>query len=292
MTSIPYSRRNPPTGPRSEDSERLRNRVAMYLSTIDSQCLQAAWKEVAINTGEPKNWAALDAFLRACPWDVFIDCITHITNGLPKSQVVAAYSEDLVYPRQKWLEFVIPAFDQEHVAFKIDTQGRALSVVDAAFSELVDTTLDGLNDPRFANAKSDVQAALKHMKKSEALDEAIDSTFKAAENIYKMSSGAIQLDDSARKYYQTNWAYKLSIPEKHALAKMIVTLSEWVNAAHYYRHADNQPRPTPPSRETAVWMISTSLAHIRWMAHVHIELNNTADPKSRPLGSTGMSRAI
>ena len=272
MPAIPYSRRNAPIGPRGQDSEVLRNRVVMYLNTISSPFKSAAWQQIARETGLPNYQGELDAFLRGCGWDTFVDCIAYITNGLPERQPAGPYSDVVIYPRRLWLEFVISAFDQAHVTFRIDAQGNPQPIVDAAFTELVDSTLDGLNDPPFANAKADILAALKHMKKAETLDEAIDSTFKAAENIFRMSSGADRLTERAEQYYRTQWADKLDLPEKNAVGRMIVSLCQWVNAAHNYRHADNQPKPTPPSRETAVWMISTGMSHIRWMAHVHLEL--------------------
>ena len=214
MPAIPFSRRVLPTGPRNSDSETLRNRVVMYLNTIKKNFKAAAWTEIARKTGSPENWSDLDAYLRACSWSTFVDCMAHVSNGLPESYKPNPYSNDITYPRRHWLAFIVPAFDEEHVTFRIDADGSPFPVVDASFSELVDATLDGLNDPRFANAKSDVLAALRHMKKSETLDEAIDSTFKAAENIYKMSSGALRLDKSAEQYYRTHWAETLAVPEK------------------------------------------------------------------------------
>lgn len=263
MKAIPYSRRIPPQGPRNDDSERLRNRVAVYYRTMPNTRQYAVWKELALRTGEPASVMQMEAHLLACDWITFVDCVAHFTNGLPYK------SEYQSYPQEEWLAFIIAAFEEEHVTFKIDASGSPVPVVDSIFSGLVDSVLDGLNDDVFENARTDVLSALKHFKRPDLFDEAIDSTFKAAENIYKMTSGAIRLDKAAARFYQSSFVDSLPPPERDATRKMVSSFDEWIAAAHFYRHADDQPKPTPPSRETTTWMISNGLAHIRWQAHVY-----------------------
>jgi hypothetical protein len=265
MTATPFSRRILPSGPRNVDNQKLRNRVIQYVSGLLLVYQNSVRREVSIQTGDHRP---LVEYLTNCDWMELIDSVAYIANGL----------EPWPELRTEWLKFITTAFEQEHVTFKIEADGSPVSVVDEAFSELVEATLDELNDPLFETARQHCVLALKKFKRPDTLGESIEQVFKAAENIYRMTSKKDGIGAGVSDYYRGRWVSRLAGPEKEAVERMSTSLKEWVNAVHPFRHADSSPKPTPPSRETAVWLITCGMSHIRWMAHVHRDLLKHPNP--------------
>jgi hypothetical protein len=105
---------------------------------------------------------------------------------------------------------------------------------------------------------------------------AIRGVFSAAEALFKMivpdqiRLGAAELD-SLTPILQRLFADDDTA--KRAVAKMLASLKDWVDAAHFYRHeegtADEVAQPPLP---LAVYIVGTGASHVRWLAELDTAL--------------------
>ena len=59
---------------------------------------------------------------------------------------------------------------------------------------------------------------------------------------------------------------------KNASLKLCDGFKSWVEAAHFYRHADDQPGPAQPPQELTVLMVSQGYGWVRWLATIDREM--------------------
>jgi hypothetical protein len=108
---------------------------------------------------------------------------------------------------------------------------------------------------------------------------AIRVTFAAVEGLFKLivpkaaRLGAAELDDLAPLLDRQ---YKADATALRSSNKMLRSLKEWVDAAHFYRHEQGTEQIAQPPQSLAVYLVSTGAAHLRWLAEL--------DSASRPAG--------
>jgi hypothetical protein len=51
-------------------------------------------------------------------------------------------------------------------------------------------------------------------------------------------------------------------------AKMLSSLKDWVDAAHFYRHEEGAEKIAQPPLKLAVYIVSTGASHLRWLAEI------------------------
>jgi hypothetical protein len=104
---------------------------------------------------------------------------------------------------------------------------------------------------------------------------AIRGVFSAAEGIVRLISpnaprlAADQVDGLApllqRSYAQDETA-------RRSAAKMLNSLKDWVDAAHFYRHEQGAEEVAQPPLRLAVYIVSTGASHVRWLAELDASL--------------------
>lgn len=281
MYAIPYSQAFVPKGPRVHDSDKLRARVAVVFDQLDYQQQLRAYEHLRKKLGTPNSSTQVPFYLKQCLAVDFLSAVSHIANGLQSPDLGAAFYK-LHSPQTRWVQDVAEAFHEENAAFKVLDNGSVVPFVDQEFVEQVAETIVGMSGDRYKSASGYVHVALAQLKAPVTFGEAIASVFKAAENVFKMSSDQANLGKGAHDFYRKNWVDALPQTERNAAGQMLNSLADWIVAAHNYRHADAEPAPIPPTRDFAVWMVSCGMAHIRWMVHVDTELQKRGAGNPRP----------
>jgi hypothetical protein len=62
--------------------------------------------------------------------------------------------------------------------------------------------------------------------------------------------------------------YESERTARRAALKMADALSEWVDGAHNYRHAEGEEEPTPPPLALALVFMSSGAGFLRWLAEI------------------------
>jgi hypothetical protein len=57
-----------------------------------------------------------------------------------------------------------------------------------------------------------------------------------------------------------------------AASKMLSSLQQWVDAAHFYRHEKSGDEEIQPPLQLAIYLISSGIAHLRWLAEIETSL--------------------
>ncbi len=112
----------------------------------------AEWVEHEVGLRFPRSgeeWEYWDILVRDAkhvPIEKLLDLITEVANFLD----VVDYKER----REIWLSSARRIFAEEHLAFHIDADGSIHPAVDEEFQRNRLTTLQGLQAPRYANARA------------------------------------------------------------------------------------------------------------------------------------------
>jgi hypothetical protein len=101
---------------------------------------------------------------------------------------------------------------------------------------------------------------------------AIRATFTAVEGLFglmfpdvaRLAAGAIsRLRPRIEQLYNSNRR------AQEASAEMLQSLSDWIDAAHCYRHEEGKPDTVAqPPLSIAVYLVSSGAAHLRWLAEL------------------------
>jgi hypothetical protein len=200
----------------------------------------------------------------------FLDIITAAIRFQPMRRKY----KDRTIVEYDLLAFTRRVFAEQSVAYQIDDMGGCHPLVDAAFAISTSGLIRNLT-------ALELKAASEHILKAEhALlagsyngRQAIRSTFDAAENLAKLIfRNAIQLDKalivSKLGPYLLAGSNAGTI-ERRASEKLVNALTDWVESAHFYRHASGDTEDTPPSEAYVLAFVSQGFSIIRWIADTY-----------------------
>jgi hypothetical protein len=172
-----------------------------------------------------------------------------------------------------WIERVMRAAAEENLGIRIDSKGGVHPLVDKLFEVQRAATIGVLSGSRYQgtlNAFEKAHAALERDPPDP--QEAVRSTFDAVENLFKlMTNGkAPRLGAQEAKDHLGSMIARIytAAPAKHAAAKALASLCDWIDGAHFYRHSPGTPEPAPPPFELAIMFISTGAGFLRWLAEI------------------------
>jgi hypothetical protein len=76
--------------------------------------------------------------------------------------------------------------------------------------------------------------------------------------------------DAARRQIQplVQKLYAGNVPALGAASKLLKSLGEWIEAAHFYRHEAGTEGPTEPPLALAVNMVSLGASYLRWLTEL------------------------
>ncbi|MFL4471965.1 hypothetical protein ACERZ8_19550 [Tateyamaria armeniaca] len=170
-------------------------------------------------------------------------------------------------------------FDEECVGYAIDDSGIVRRRFDEAFESERTNTILTLN-------AGDLAAALEHVSSVDRMllqvpmdgRSAVRGIFDAAENIFRIMFPTQNSLNSAaiRSVLQSSIQARFEgqSPEQQASLKTVRSFSEWIDAAHFYRHADGQTEPSQPSEMTTVVLVGQGYSFVRWLASLYHEQHN------------------
>lgn len=261
-----FSSKHIAKGERTDDSQRLRSRLALYLRNVESYEVSLAAQQLAQEAGAAVSHLSIGKYLLECSIAEFLDAVSHIFDGLPSRG--GSYPNER-RPRDEWLRFTTRAFEEEHVGYRVLPDASVTYYVDEEFEQARVSAIAELDDAQFDTALKHLKDAFEDLKRPGSEARAIDALFKAAENVYKVISGEHTLKkNEAQAYFTKRIVGELSQPERTGTTLMLQSFGQWIAACHQYRHADGNTTPTPPSRQFAIWAISSGLSHLRWMVSV------------------------
>ena len=171
---------------------------------------------------------------------------------------------------ENFIDQVRRVFREENMAYDFDDLGGAHPLVDTVYQGSFSATIKGLDGPRYEASRIDVESIDKHLL-AEPPDfrQAIRSVFSANENLFKMMyEGTRQLNTRSVKEklmsdIQSFYADQETV--KITSQKNLEGFTDWIDAAHFYRHEQGKPLPNQPTEELALLMISHGLTFLRWL---------------------------
>src|SRR5262249_36805027 len=269
-----YVERGKPT----QDSARMRRRFASLIDSIggfhggDSEPLSArAERELGIAAPWSENGSWRD-FLEK--WDLK-DVLDIVTIGY---QFLVEQARTDAYGRfrhrnyaQEWIAGVRRIFQEESVHYTVDAAGGVHFQFDEQFAKGRAATIASLQGERYANARHAFDGAMEAFSKAPPDGKtAVRGVFPAAENVFKLITskdrlGAKEADDLSQIIDKL---YAVDDPARNSARKMLASLKDWVDAAHFYRHEPGTEEVAQPPLPLAVYLVSIGASHLRWLAEL------------------------
>jgi hypothetical protein len=262
-----YAERGKPV----DDSPRVRRRIAAVISGMrDARELPTL---VPRELGLDLVWAAYGpnwpAFLGQVEVADLLDLITVAYRYLTVQKSGPMHDPSA---NERWLAEVRRIFEEENFGYTVDDAGGVHYRLDEEFARNQSATIAALQSARYANSLDGFRKGMAALAGAPPDGKgAIRATFAAVEGLFKLivpkavRLGAAELDDLMplldRQYSADATALRSS-------NKMLRSLKEWVDAAHFYRHEQGTEHIAQPPQSLAIYLVSSGAAHLRWLAEL------------------------
>lgn len=165
-------------------------------------------------------------------------------------------------------------FAEEQVRYRVDNAGGVHLAVDQQFEVAKAATVQGMSDPRYAEALRLLEGGYK------ALDgvppdgkEAVRGVFGAAENLFLLTFGTAKINRLTGPFIDQNLkpavaALPWGQEGKAAGEAMVDALKNWATASHKYRHEASHPDPHQPPFDLAILMVTQGTGFVRWLVTI------------------------
>jgi hypothetical protein len=260
-----YIERGDPT----QDSQRMRRRIAVAIrdNGVFEHLDKKVEHELGVHVPAHGLWVK---FLAECDLRDVLDLVTVAFNYLVGLYRIGGVQQEAP---GRWLAEIERIFAEENVHYRVDGQGGVHFHFDEEFARNRAATVAVLQAARYANslhAFEEGMAALRSVPPNGK--GAIRGVFAAAEGIFRLilpnmpRLGAAELDGLAPLLQR---AQPNGYTARRASAKMLNSLKDWADAAHFYRHEQGTPDEIaqPPLR-LAVYIVSAGASHLRWLAEL------------------------
>ncbi len=266
-TGQPFSRVYGPKGPLAKDSQPLRVRLLAFVKGLSKMRLDGLVGHMEYHgglalPGVSSYWQLSHLFLKADIGDV-LDAVTYIHHALGYPGH-GETSEQIT-----WREHAATAFDEEGLAYRVDSRCGVHYYVDVEFERGRIAAVAELQGGPLAPALGPLEDAFKHLEaRPQDRTAAIRSMFEAVESLTKIIDPRVtKLNKAVAKDWLKN-AYLEGFAgdksERKAIDGLFDSLGEWVDALHEYRHGQDEVRT--PSEELAIYVLASGCAHLRWLA--------------------------
>lgn len=179
--------------------------------------------------------------------------------------------------KNAWRDFIERSLREENLSYTVDENCKFSYFIDAAFETQRRDSIKVLSLPRYSSA-------LHHLEKAHGflLADPIDTrnavreTFDCAENLFRIFCGgkAQRLGSGELKKHTRAVIEKvLNSQERLSTEKFIGSFGEWIDGAHFIRHASMSEMPDPPSLLFTAALMSTGSGFIRWLAETDTLVN-------------------
>jgi hypothetical protein len=257
-----YSDRGKPT----QDSARMRRRLASLVETIDKSgdeyLSERAERELGIAAPRSQSGRWRD-FLEAWELKDVLDLVTIAYRLLVERTQREPYARYRTGSEaQEFLAEVRRIFQEENVHYTVDMSGGVHFQFDEQFSKERVATIGSLQSDRYANARHSFESAMEALSKVPPDGKnAVRSVFAAAENVFKLiiSKDRLGAKETDNLIPIIDKLYAADSNARNSAKKMLASLKDWVDAAHFYRHES-------ASQEVAQRPLPLA---IYWSAQVH-----------------------
>lgn len=176
-----------------------------------------------------------------------------------------------------WKSFVVRAFKEENVAYRLDEECGVHYFVDEDFERNRFSTLSALNDPEHLGIKAAYEDAYRH------LDNTPPDTKAAARSIFEaleILTKQLVTTKNLNRWVLENSLKKLAIEtlahdsiQRLVISDMFNGFGMWVDGMHNYRHGQPQVEPVAPSEELIVYMLSSGSSFLRLLLEIWKKTN-------------------
>jgi hypothetical protein len=265
-------------GKPTQDSERMRRRLASLIDSTDvfryeepEQFSRRAERELGIATPwtEKRPWRDFLA-----KWDLkdVLDLVTIGYSHLVEQRLNDSFGRfQHTNYAQGWVKDVRRIMQEENVHYTVDERGGVHFLYDAQFAEERAATIASLQGERYANARHAFDGAMEAFSNAPPDGKnAVRCVFSAAENVFKLATsnsrlGASEADDLGPIVDQL---YAADDTARRSARKMLASLKDWIDAAHFYRHEPGTEDVAQLPLSLAVYLVSTGASHLRWLAEI------------------------
>jgi len=173
----------------------------------------------------------------------------------------------------RWLSEARRIFSEEGLTYAIDDVGVVHPAVDKEFQRNRQSTVAGLQMPRYANSLAAFERISDELASSLPNGkDAWRAVFASVEGLFRlMFPSANQLNTGAVETHLSRLIQRLYGADPGALraaSKQMASFKDWVDASHNYRHEPGSEDPIQPSTDLAILAISTGTAFLRWLIFI------------------------
>jgi hypothetical protein len=251
----------------------MRRRLASLIGSIralghDTQFEQVV--ELRLGIASPRSSA--DAWTGLLPkWELkdILDLVTVAYRCLAESRI-AGRSHAAGAP-ELWIRGVREIFGEEHVHYTVDDHGGVHFKYDQEFATNTAAAIAAVRSPRYANARDNYEKSLAALSGVPDFKTSIRANFAAVEAVFKLLLPSSPRLTAAEVKSLAPLAQKEQAGDaaaQSATAKILSAFSDWVDAAHVYRHDQGQEEPTQPPIALAISILSIGSTHLRWLAEL------------------------
>lgn len=203
----------------------------------------------------------LEDFFSECELRDFLDTLTFIFFLLKHKPQQA----------ESWVKFTNKVFREEHVKYQMDENGVVHLFIDESFEKTRLSTIESLDKAELKTAKENYERIFHYLDEEPSNTRgAVRSAFDAVESAAKELTSGSQLNKSLI----TERLKPLILDpiqcsnETLVIEKLINSFIEWVNACHFYRHAQAETKSSPPSLETTILIITQGSGFLRLLCTI------------------------
>lgn len=263
------------TDERLKDSERMRFRLAKVVRAMaprrnDGGVDFGRFVEAELGVGVVEVFGLTSVFdvekvfMKAAIRDV-LDMITLLAHFLSPRRVEVA----------NFVNRVRRIFAETQVGYRIDDKGGVHPAFDDSFETVRGAAIAGLGGPDHGAERGFIEDAERALME-DPIDgrQAIRCIFDAVENLFKkMYPGVTHLNSAAisgklRPEVEAAWPGAEHQTQRSSSLKSVDSFRQWVDGAHFYRHAPGAPEPKQPSEDHTILTVSQGLSFLRWLAKI------------------------
>lgn len=244
----------------AQDSDKFRRRISHKLHDLVNEwhIISTLRSETGYQISGSPTAAFWLKFISDLSLDEFLDFLT-IT-----AQVFLSNEQNTTF--EDWIKFCQRALDEENISFFMDHAGGIHYKVDQAFQYNKLAAMDALNSAdSFAAREAFEEAQIEISSASGSTLTAVRRSFDAVENIFKLRFRTSRLGATEIKSKLADIANHEGTVATNAARRINESFAEWVNACHQYRHASDEPDPSPPPRWLAIALVDSSATYLRYL---------------------------
>jgi hypothetical protein len=261
-----------------EDSEQFRRRIGVFCSLQYREYETELGDWLRRETGLIVPWGVvvydLERFFVNADLVRMLNSITHVFRCLfiveKKLRNERGYTKPLA---ALWMEFVNRALREEHMGYKLDAAGGVHYSVDEEYEHNLVSVLRCLESTKYAGVRAAFEDAHRYLDSvPRDTKAAVRSAFESLEILAKL---IVPRTKNLNKWFVENELKPIAL-EVHkedevavkAISGVFDGFAQWVDGLHNYRHGQGLPEPVAPPIELAIYVVSTTAAHLRWLVEI------------------------